>query len=75
MRHFRTVFFCFVLLAAMTFALPAQAAQQTQQAQQAQMMEMAQASAPASQAVKNVAELAQNGNPAMQSWLGMGGLQ
>ena len=49
--------------------------QQAQQAQQAQMMEMAQVSAPASQAVKNVAELAQNGNPAMQSWLGMGGLQ
>ena len=39
------------------------------------MMEMAQASAPASQAVKNVAELAQNGNPAMKSWLGMGDLQ
>ncbi|MGL6059002.1 MAG: portal protein [Culicoidibacterales bacterium] len=49
--------------------------QAQQQAEQAQMMEMAQASAPASQAVKNVAELAQNGNPAMQSWLGMGGLQ
>lgn len=48
-----------------------QALQEQQQAQEA--MALMQAAAPAAQAAKNMTEAANDGNPAMAAWLGMGG--
>nr|DAG29452.1 MAG TPA: head to tail connecting protein [Caudoviricetes sp.] len=53
-----------------------QAQQQAMQEarQQEQAMRMAQASAPVAQAAKNLTEAANDGNPALTEWLGMGGV-
>ena len=48
-----------------------QALQEQQQTQEA--MALMQAAAPAAQAAKNMTEAANDGNPAMAAWLGMGG--